>query len=83
MIDPRQVELLRLLVARLERLSADSHWARRASGTRGNLLKVLEEIDASQEVAGDRLDRLVDAAFELLRRAAQEIPDLESLRRKS
>ncbi len=82
MSDPRQVELLRLLVARLERLSADSHWARRASGTRGNLLKVLEEIDSGQVVVSERLDRLVEAAFDLLRRAAQEIPDLEALRRK-
>jgi hypothetical protein len=83
MTDPRQIELLRLLVSRLERLSADSHWARRASGLRGNLLKVLEEIDSGQIVTDERLDLLVDAAFDILRRAAQEIPDLEALRRKS
>ncbi len=83
MTDPRQIELLRLLVSRLERLSADSHWARRASGLRGNLLKVLEEIDSGGSVAPERLDLLVDAAFDLLRRAAEEIPDLEALRRKT
>ena len=40
------IELLRMLEKRLERLSADSLWARRASGLRGNIIKVLEEIDA-------------------------------------
>ena len=83
MDDPHQVELLRLLVSRLERLSADSHWARRASGVRGNLLKVLEEIDAGQAVGAERLELLTGHAFELLRRAAMEIPDLEALRRKN
>ncbi len=81
MTDPRQIELLRLLVSRLERLSADSHWARRASGVRGNLLKVLEEIDSGQDVAQQRLDLMVDTAFDFLRRAAHEIPDLEALRK--
>ena len=82
MNDARQIQLLRLLVSRLERLSADSHWARRASGLRGNLLKVLEEADAGQEIAQPRLDFLVERAFEILRRAAQEIPDLEDPGRK-
>lgn len=75
--DPRQIELLRLLAARLERLSADSRWARRASGLRGNLLKVLEEADSGQLVAQDRLDLLTGRAFEILRLAAHEIPDLD------
>jgi hypothetical protein len=75
--DPRQIELLRLLAARLERLSADSRWARRASGLRGNLLKVLEEVDSGQVVAQARLDLLTGRAFEILRLAAREIPDLD------
>jgi hypothetical protein len=82
MNDPREVELLRLLVSRLERLSADSHWARRASGVRGNLLKVLEEIDSGQSMDPKRLDLLVEHAFDLLRRAAREIPDQEAWRKK-
>jgi len=76
------VDLLRLLTARLERLSADSHWARRASGLRGNLLKVLEEIDSGQEVAADRVDLLIERGFEILGHAAQEIPDLEAAFKK-
>ena len=70
------IDLLRLLTARLERLSADSHWAHRASGLRGNLLKVLEEIEAGGEVASGRLNLLIENSFEILRRAAQEIPDV-------
>jgi hypothetical protein len=77
--DPRQLELLRRLTARLERLSVDSRWARRASGLRGNLIKVLEEADAGREIPPERLDPLVERAFEILRRAAGEIPDLEAL----
>ncbi|MBN2387548.1 MAG: hypothetical protein JXB85_11055 [Anaerolineales bacterium] len=77
--DPLQLELLRRLAARLERLSVDSIWARRASGLRGNLIKVLTEAEAGEEVAPQRLERLIDRAFEVLRRAAREIPDLEEL----
>jgi hypothetical protein len=74
-----QIQLLRLLVYRLERLSADSHWARRASGLRGNIVKVLEEADSGQEVSTTRLELLTESAFDILRRAAQDIPDLEDL----
>ena len=77
-----QTRLLRLLVSRLERLSVDSHWARRASGLRGNIVKVLEEADSGQIIPSARLSLLTDAAFDILRRAAQEIPDLEDLRKK-
>ncbi len=81
-MDPAEVELLRRLAGRLERLSVDSHWARRASGLRGNLIKVLDEIEAGRDVGPGRLTPLVDRAFELLRRAAQEIPDVEEIIKK-
>lgn len=68
-------ELLRLLVSRLERLSADSRWSHRASGLRGNMLKVLEEAEMGT-VPRRRLDRLIDRGFEILREAAREIPDI-------
>ena len=76
------IELLRLMAERLERLSVDSHWARRASGLRGNMIKVLEEIDAGQEVETARLNPLIERAFEVLRHAAQEIPDIEEIMKK-
>ena len=73
------LQLLRLLTVRLERLSVDSHWARRASGLRGNIVKVLEEAAAGGTISVARLDLLTDSAFDILRRAAQDIPDLEAL----
>jgi hypothetical protein len=76
------IELLRLLVARLERLSVDSHWARRASGLRGNIIKVLEEYNAGQEVEPERLSALIQHTFEILRRAAEEIPDIDEILKK-
>jgi hypothetical protein len=73
------VELLRMMANRLERLSVDSLWARRASGLRGNMIKVLEEVDAGQEIDPTRLKSLIERAFDVLRHAAQEIPDIEEI----
>jgi len=73
-IDP-QVKLARRLVARLERLSADSYWAHQASGIRGALLRALERIERG---SGDpartpnHLKALNDAGFAMLVKAAQE-----------
>lgn len=75
------LELLRMLVSRLERLSADSRWARRASGLRGNIIKVLEEAETGK-VAQVRLDLLIDRSFEILNEAAREIPDMENFLKK-
>jgi hypothetical protein len=76
---PDHIQLLRLLISRLEHLSVDSHWARRANGLRGNIVKILEEVDSGNEVSAERLELMTDAAFDILRRAAQDIPDLEEL----
>ena len=79
MAENSNIQLLRLLISRLERLSVDSHWARRANGLRGNIVKILEEVDSGNEVSAERLELMTDAAFDILRRAAQDIPDLEEL----
>ena len=76
------IQLLKLLARRLERLNVDSLWARRASGTRGNIIKVLAEIEGGQTVDIARLSPLIDRAFEVLEHAAQEIPDLDEIKRK-
>jgi len=75
------VKLLRLLAKRLERLNVDSLWARRASGLRGNIIKILAEIDASEEVEDKRLRLLIDRTFEILKYAAEEIPDMDEIRK--
>lgn len=73
--NPKIVEL-RLLIARLERLPVDSHWAHRAAGVRGGLLKALEELEAGKPVP-DELAAVLTQSYRILVRAAREIPARE------
>ena len=75
-------ELLRLLARRLERLNVDSLWARRASGTRGNIIKLVAEIEAGNEIDPARFKLLIKRAFKVLEHAAREIPDMDEIRKK-
>jgi acyl-coenzyme A thioesterase PaaI-like protein len=71
-----QIDLAHRLAARLERLSADSTWAHRASGVRGSLLHWLDDYAVNPApTAGElqRLNLLVNGAFEILTQAAREI----------
>ena len=63
-----QRDLIHMLVARLERLSADSYWAHQASGVRGSLLRIIENerLDSSQA------DILLEMGFDFLEKAARE-----------
>lgn len=63
---------LRLLLARLERISADSVTAHRASGVRGAMLRTVEMLEAGNAVSDAELKRLIDAGYGLLQRAARE-----------
>jgi hypothetical protein len=69
------INTARLLIARLEHLSVDSHWAHRASGLRGNLLRALEQVEAGSATPEQvvLLQRLMEQGFEILIRAAREI----------
>jgi hypothetical protein len=69
----------KFLLDRLEKISADSHWAHRASGVRASLAKWVSAddllLDQSKRYP---LDQLVLLGFEILEQAAGEIPgDLE------
>ena len=66
------IQLLQMLLARLERVSVDSYWAHRASGVRGSLLRALETLEAEQPVSPPILKAIVDQAFRILERAAYE-----------
>ena len=66
------VELLQLVLARLERVSVDSYWAHRASGVRGSLLNVLERLEAGDAVSQLQLNSILDQGFSILERAAHE-----------
>jgi hypothetical protein len=46
-------KLIRLLLPRLERISVDSYWAHRASGVRGALVKLLEQMEAATQSIQD------------------------------
>ncbi len=69
------IELLRMLAKRLERLSVDSIWARRANGLRGSIVKALSEADAGTPPGLDQFNLLIESSFQILSKAAREIPD--------
>jgi hypothetical protein len=86
MIDPEnQLEQARQLTSRLERLSADSIWARRASGYRASLLKAIERIEVlrsqpacledpvEMELALEHLDELLERGQQILELAARDL----------
>lgn len=75
--DKQRLYNARLLVQRLERLSADSVWAHRASGVRASLHKSLSRIQEGKEL--DKLDPLIAQGFDILQKAAKEVPDPEDL----
>ena len=66
------IQMLQLLLTRLERVSVDSYWAHRASGVRGSLLRTLEMLEGGQPVSTPRLQSVLDQGFEILERAARE-----------
>jgi len=63
-----QRNLIDMLVARLERLSADSYWAHQASGVRGSLLRTIE----NERLESSDVDILVEMGFDFLEKAARE-----------
>jgi len=72
----------RMVVYKLERISADSVWAHRSSGQRGAILKLLEKIETDPIEAEDpnserqkdfkRLETLLESSYQLLEKAALE-----------
>lgn len=75
------MEQARLLVFRLERISADSTWAHRSSGLRGGLLRSIEFLESTRDVPVDpyqrsqtleHLQRLIQQGFFMLEQAALE-----------
>ena len=71
-ISTEPLRTLRLLLARLERISADSVTAHRASGVRGAMLRMLETLEEGGEVSSQESKRLIESGYLLLRRAARE-----------
>jgi predicted transcriptional regulator len=69
-------DLIKRLVDRLERLSADSIYAHRASGLRGSLLRYVERLEASERLNSQEisnLEQLLEYGFTLLILSAEEV----------
>jgi hypothetical protein len=71
-MDEDPLKLARLLLPRLERISADSVWAHRASGVRGALLHEVDDIDSPDLPNQPRVEQLIELALAILNQAAKE-----------
>jgi hypothetical protein len=71
-MDEKTISLIRLLIARLERISADSVWAHRASGVKGSLLKALEKFEEGDMEQEGEVMQIIDMGFFILEKAAKE-----------
>ena len=71
-MDEKTLSLIRLLIARLERISADSVWAHRASGVKGSLLRMLDNSEHGRRIQQSELKRIIDLGFFILEKAAKE-----------
>lgn len=71
-MDPNRIDLTRLLLARLERISADSFWAHRASGIRGALLRVIDQPEAESGADATYVSYLIECGFDILDKTARE-----------
>ena len=70
------IDLVKRLVDRLEHLSVDSTYAHRASGLRGSLLRLVEQLEEGGTFSREdqqRMEQLVANGFEILEQAAKEV----------
>ncbi len=76
--DAARIDLVRMIIQRLERLSADSRWSHISSGYRGSMLKLLDHLENQPAlIADDRahMEFLIDKGLELLAKAAYDMGD--------
>ena len=71
MLDKKIRNKSKLLLDRLERISADSAWAHQASGVRASLAKCL----AGEEPDPEEIKHLLMLGYQILEKAASEIPE--------
>jgi len=73
-------QLAKILLYRLEKISADSSWAHQSSGIRASIAKILSQEEVSLNSSAVRnLEGLLKLGFEILEKAAGEIPEDSSL----
>lgn len=71
-MDDNHLLTLQFLLSRLERISADSSVAYRASGVRGSMLRMVEKLEKGRPVSSADVRRLIESGYLLLEKAAQE-----------
>jgi hypothetical protein len=72
-MDEKTISLISLLIARLDRISADSVWAHRASGVKGSLHKLLEKFKKEEDAKqATEVERIINMGFFILEQAAKE-----------
>ena len=59
------------LTSRTAGAAVDSHWAHRASGVRGNLLRMIDSMEAGIEP--QETEKMIEMAFDILRKGAREL----------
>ncbi|HNM38018.1 MAG TPA: hypothetical protein PKI33_13195, partial [Anaerolineales bacterium] len=62
-MDKEPLRTLRFLLSRLERISADSSVAYRASGVRGSMLRMVEKLEKGRPVPGPAVRRLIEIGY--------------------
>ncbi|GAP20721.1 hypothetical protein ADM99_07560 [Leptolinea tardivitalis] len=72
-MDNEFIITLQFLISRLERISADSVVAHRASGIRGAILRALEQSETGNFPSEKHVKYLIDMGYSLLQKAAGEI----------
>jgi hypothetical protein len=68
----KYIHVTSLLLERLERIPADSIWAHRASGLRGSLLAIVQQLEDGQPVEDPQIKQLIAYGFQILENAARE-----------
>jgi len=71
-MEEEPLRTLRFLLSRLERISADSVTAHRASGVRGGMLRAIDQLEKQGQISEDEVKRLIEGGYYLLQRAAKE-----------
>jgi len=71
-MDKKTFDLIELLISRLERISADSPSAHRASGIRGALLSFMDEAENNESARQISAGTIIDMGFAILESAARE-----------
>ncbi len=66
------IQTFQFLLARLERISADSVVAHHASGVRGAMLRMMDMLEKGGSVPGREVKRLIENGYRLLEKAAKE-----------